>query len=294
MQRVLRPIADRVDDDATDPKSVLSKIMRVLAAFDEGHPRRTLSELSRVSQIPKTTVHRIVHELVDWGVLVRTGNFYWIGLRLLEVGSLSFGYQVRDVAMPFLRDLQAVTGETVHLAVLDGTDVVYLDKVYGRSPVRMPSRTGGRVPAACTAVGKALLAFSPPERQEQVLRRGLVAMTPYTVTDPVAFRAELADIARRGVALDRQEVQLGLVCAGVPIQVRPGSAAAAISVSGPANRLDLDRITTGLQATGMAISRALQQEVRRFCWRDACFPFESTEQVVAASTATSEYRVKVS
>ena len=143
-------------------------------------------------------------------------------------------------------------------------------------------------------MGKALLAFSPGERQEQALRQGLPAMTPYTVTEVAAFRAELAEIARRGVAYDRQEVQLGLVCAGVPIQVRPGSAAAAISVSGPANRLDLDRVTTGLQATGMAISRALQQEVRRFCWRDACFPFESTERMVAASATTSEYRAKVS
>src|SRR5258708_22383929 len=98
----------------------------------------------------------------------------------------------------------------------------------------MASGSGGGAPAACTAVGKALLAFSPPERQEQVLRHGLPAVTPHSVTDPGAFRAELADIARRGVAFDREEVQPGLACARVPIQVPPRSAAAAISISGPA------------------------------------------------------------
>lgn len=294
MASSVRSMTRPVQDDENDPKSVLSKVMRVLAAFDEGHPRRTLSDLSRATEIPKTTVHRIVHELVGWGVLVRTGNYYWIGLRLLEVGSLTFGYQVREVAMPYLRDLQAVTGETVHLAVLDKTDVVYLDKIFGRSPLPMPSRTGGRAPASCTAVGKVLLAFSPSERREQAIRSGLVAMTPSSITDREAFLAEIEAVGRRGMAFDHQEVQRGLVCAAVPIHIRPRVAAAAISISGPVGRLDLDRVTSGLQATGMAISRALQREVRRLCWRDDCFPFESAEQIVADGEAPTEYRVKVS
>jgi DNA-binding IclR family transcriptional regulator len=239
----------------------------------------------------------LLRSLVERGYLHSdgSGRRLRLGVKAFETGS-AFLRQVSllDAAREALDELVRELNETCHLAVLDGTDVVYLDKVYGRNPVRMPSRTGGRAPAACTAVGKALLAFSPPERQEQVLRHGLPAVTPHSVTDPVAFRAELADIARRGVAFDREEVQPGLVCAGVPIQVRPGSAAAAISISGPAGRLDLDRVTTGLQATGMAISRALQREVRRFCWREDCFPFESAEQMVAGSPATSEYRVKVS
>lgn len=237
--------------------------MRVLGKFDEDHPRWALSDLARATGMPKTTVHRIVRELVSFGVLSRVGNDYAVGLKLLELGGVTVHARLRDAAAPFLQHLRDVTGETVHLAVLDGLDVVYLEKLVGRRPMPMPSRIGGRCPATSTAVGKALLACSPAAALEQALRTRMRPATCNTITDPARLRAELMATARRRLAIDNQEAQIGLVCAAVPIYASRGMPVAAVSVSGPAQGMQIDRVAQFLSAMGGAIAKALPTDLVR-------------------------------
>jgi DNA-binding IclR family transcriptional regulator len=147
----------------------------------------------------------------------------------------------------------------VHLAVLDGTDIVYVAKICGHDRVPMPTRFGGRHPASSTALGKVMLAFSASPQRERVIQNGLRPTTSRTITEPAAFRAELTKIAAQGVAFDRHEARIGLVCVAVPIFGRTGKVVAAASISGPHDRLDVGRIAPALKDVGGAISRALQR-----------------------------------
>ena len=144
---------------------------------------------------------------------------------------------LRDAALPILQEVCAVTRETANLAVLDGGEVLYLEKLVGRSPVVTPSRVGGRMPALCTALGKVLTAFSAPEVGEQVIESGLAARTPNTVTSPSALRRELARVRGEGIGFDREETVTGVRCVAAPVLATDGTCVAAVSITAPADRL---------------------------------------------------------
>src|SRR5690606_5290910 len=129
------------------------------------------------------TAHRLVGELADWGALEREPDGgYRIGLRLWEVATLApRGIGVREAALPFLEDLYEATHENVHLAVLDGTEALYLERISGRGAVPVISRVGGRLPLHATGVGLVLLAFAPRDVQERVLAGDLRRFTTRTV-----------------------------------------------------------------------------------------------------------------
>jgi IclR family transcriptional regulator, acetate operon repressor len=241
------------------PLSMLGRAFTLLTTFRQGDGELSLAELVRRTGIAKPTAHRILGELADWGVVERTERGVRLGLRLFELGQLVPRQRdLLEVAAPFLADLFEATRETVHLAVPDGTDVVYVQKLTVSGSPEIPSRLGGRMPAYCTGVGKALLAFGPPERLAAVLAAGLPRRTPRTVIAPGLLRSELETIRKRGIAEEHEESAPGIACVAAPVLGTDGLAVAALSITGWANRLSTHRLAPAVRTAALGISRALR------------------------------------
>lgn len=248
-----------VDAPCEPPKSVLGRTFAVLDAFGPKDRIVSLTELSQRTGLPKSTLHRLAATLVDWGALVKTDVGYHLGMHLFELGGrVPFQRLLRDVALPYMEDLYEATHETIQLAVLDGAEVVYIDKIAGHRAGDVPTHMGGRLPAYRVALGKALLAQSPLET-EAVLSGQLVRVTPYTITTPRLLEEQLRAAADTGVAYDREESRVGLTCAAAPVFDRMGSAIAALSVAGASCRMPLERIARMVRSTADQVSQALVQ-----------------------------------
>jgi DNA-binding IclR family transcriptional regulator len=213
-------------------RSVTSKVLAMLAAFSPTATALTLSELARRAGLSLPTAHRRAAELVEWGALERgTDGKYRIGLRLWEVASLApRGLGLREVAMPFLEDLYEVTHENVQLAVREGLELVFVERLAGHRAIPVLTRVGGRFALHATGVGLALLAFAPPEVQEQVLAAPLQAYTPKTITDPNRLREVLACVRRDGYAVSDGQVTLDALSVAAPIRGPAGEVIAAVSL----------------------------------------------------------------
>jgi DNA-binding IclR family transcriptional regulator len=236
-------------------------MLAVLDAFDVGHSSLTLSEISRRSGLSLTTTHRLVGELRAWGALERDPDGrYGIGLRVLELGALApHGLQLRELALPHLDDLHQATRANVHLAVRDGSDVVYVEALRARGAIRILSRLGGRWPLHATGTGLVLLAFAPPDVMEAVLAAPLRRFTPDTVTDPAALRRTLADVRRTGVAVADNQLTADSPALAVAVPVRgPGDeVVAALGVTVRRDSVPAHALVPVLDATARGISRAL-------------------------------------
>lgn len=248
--------AERNND--ADP-SATARIVAVLAAFGPGDDALGVSELSRRTGLPKTTVHRLVGQMIEHGLLERAGRAVRLGLRLFEIGQLATRQRgLVDAARPLLADLREATKNTVHLAVLEGTEVVYLDVLRGPDAPRLPSRVGGRFPAHATGVGKAILAFSGPETVERVVATGLPRISARTITSPMTLHRQLARIRDQATAYEREESGIGTVCVASPILDRSEFAVAAISISGWVNRMRVERLAPAVRTTALTLSRTLR------------------------------------
>ncbi|MEE3752937.1 IclR family transcriptional regulator [Mycobacterium intracellulare] len=239
---------------AETPTAVIDRISLVLDAFD-GPGRLTLAQIVRRTGLPRSSAHRMLERLVQLRWLRRSGRDYELGMRLVELGSLAV-HQDRLVraAGPLLGELHRATGLVVHLAVLDGADVVYLDKVGDRMLGAIPTRVGGRQPAHCTAVGKAILAYRDEETDIDLGAR----LTKYSISSAPQLAAELAKVRAHGVAFEREEALLGFGCVAAPIG-SPGEAVAAVSVCGPLNRMALDqRLAAPVRMTAMGVWRNVE------------------------------------
>lgn len=240
------------------PNSVLGRAMTLLTAFGPNEVELSLAELARRTGLAKSTAHRLLNELTGWDLVERTSGGFRLGMRLFELGSLVPRQRgLREAAAPFLADLFEATHETVHLAMLDGLEVVYVQKLDSRRGPKVPSRVGGRLPAHCTGVGKAMLAFSPPERVDAALAAGLHRRAPRTVIAPGLLRQELAEIRERGVALEHEESTVGITCVAAPVLDATGMATAAVSITGWVNRIDLARFAPAVRTAALGISRIL-------------------------------------
>ena len=240
-------------------RSVTSKVVALLDAFSPTEPELSLNELARRTGLPVSTTYRLASELVGWGGLERaSGSGYRIGLRLWEIGSLApRGETVRDVALPFMHDLHQATGENVHLAVLEGHEALYVDKIAGRRWVSPKSRRGGRLPLHATGVGKVLLAFAPRELVDEVIAAGLTRYTPHTIGTPGHLRRALSDIRRTGVAFAREEMVPGTTSVAAPIFDADRRVAAALAVVLRSSRPDLRRLAPAVRTAAISASREL-------------------------------------
>jgi IclR family acetate operon transcriptional repressor len=203
-------------------------------------------------------VHRLAKELVGHRLLERDGNEFRLGLRLFELGEQAARRRnLRDVALPFMSDLRAATRQTIHLAVLDDREVVYIEILKQKSAPRLPSRVGGRLPAHSTAVGKAILAYSPATVIEDTIRHGLARVGPRTTVAPGLLRRELSRIKANGVAVEFEESAPGLVCAASPVLGADDAPVAAISISGWIGKLNPRRMAPAVQTAALCIGREL-------------------------------------
>ena len=240
--------------DRATPSAVIDRISLVLDAF-EGPGRLTLAQIVRRTGLPRSSAHRMLERLVQLRWLRRSGRDYELGMRLVELGSLAV-HQDRLVraASPLLGELHRATELVVHLAVLDGPDVVYLEKIGDRMMSAIPTRVGGRQPAHCTAAGKAILAYCDEDAEVDLQAR----KTKYSIAGSAQLAVELAKVRAHGIAFEREESLLGFGCVAAPIG-GPGEAVAAVSVCGPINRLMFDqRLAAPVRMTAMSIWRNVE------------------------------------
>ena len=244
--------------DWTESVSVLDRVTAVLEAFGETDEGLGVSELARRANLPKSTVSRIAADLVGQRFLDRDGDMLYLGVRLFELGqTVEQPRRLRQLAHPVMTDLRDATGQTVHLAVLEGADVVFIAILRGVPTARPLARVGGRLPAHATALGKAILAFSPPDVVERIAQGGLVQRTTHTITEPSALLHELAEIRRSGVAAEREECAIERSCIASPILGLGGTPIAAISVAGSVEAIMPDRIAPAVRAAAMTLSKRI-------------------------------------
>lgn len=238
--------------------SVASRVLALLGAFDPEHRALTLSDMARRAGLPVPTAHRLVAELVDWGALVRrSSGEYVIGRRLWDLGLLSPTQSgLRQVASPFLHDIYGATLATVHLAVRDDLDVLYLDRLSGHASVPVVSQIGSRLPMHATGVGKVLLAYAPEKIQTAVLSN-LTRITPYTITQPGILRDQIRRVHRDGYATTVEEMSLGACSVAVPIRVPNGQVVAALGIVVPSLKRDRARLVAALQVAAQGVGRSL-------------------------------------
>ncbi|MFD4763567.1 IclR family transcriptional regulator [Streptomyces sp. NPDC058439] len=247
-------------------RSAADRLLDVLGTFDQTHVSLTLTQLAERARLPLATAHRIVAALARWGALERDdAGRYHVGLRLWEVAALApRGLGIRQAALPFLEDLYEATHENVHLAVRDGLEVVYIERISGRSAVGVHSQVGARWPLHATGVGLVLLAHGDVGLQDRYLAEELAVFTPYTVTDPEQLRRMLAEVRRIGVTVSDRQVTDDALSVAAPVRGPRGDVVAAVSVVVPVTDARTPHLIPAVQLAGRGISRALGwQPVRR-------------------------------
>ncbi len=246
---------------STAGASVVSRALALLSAFDGDHRHLTLTEMARRAGLPTPTAHRLAGELVRGGMLVRRpSGEYVIGRRLWDLGLLApLQSGLREIASPFLSDLHATTLATVHLAIRDRTQALYVERVSGRTSVPVVSTVGSRLPLHATGVGKVLLAYAPRRVQEQVLGN-LARMTPYTVTQPGQMLEQLGRLRHDGYAVTKEEMTLGACSVAVPVRhgSSQGEVVAAVGIVVPTLKRDRTRLVAALRVAAHGIGRSLE------------------------------------
>lgn len=244
---------------------VLQRGMDLMDAILEAGQPLKLEQLSALTHLPKSTVFRILSNLVKGEYLVETSQGFWAGLKLLRFGVLvESSLDVKHQAEPYLLQLRDQLNETVHLAVLDNEHrVVYLEKLATQHAVGlMQSRVGNTSPMHCTGVGKILAAYLPEsEIRAWLAANDLKAYTPQTIVDAECFLQDLRASCQRGYAIDQAEHEAGVTCIAAPIFDWNGRVIAAISVAGPEQRMPMPLLNSTMAAevvnTAQKISTAL-------------------------------------
>ena len=241
-----------------DRRSSTRRVLDILDCFSEARPSLSLSEISRYAGLPLTTAHRQVRELAGWGALERHDDGrYHIGLRLWELGALApQRIGLREAALPFLEDLYEATHENVQLAVLDGAEVVYVERISGRHAVHVVTRPGSRLAAHATAVGLVLLAYAPAATVDTVLSGPLRRYTEHTVTDPKRLRRILADIRRAGYTISDRQIESVSASVAAPVRDATGGVVSALSIVVAASAT-VRRYVPAVVAAARGISRAV-------------------------------------
>jgi DNA-binding IclR family transcriptional regulator len=246
------------DPEQREGESSLARGLSLLELFSPDEIELSISEMARRSGMPKSTTHRLVGDLLRWGALEKGRAGVRLGVRLFELGHLVPDHsRLRELAIPFAHSLGAITNLTSNLAVREGSEIIYIEKINSRD-LRVPhSRIGGRLPMHCTALGKAILSYSGAAFVDTVLEGPLTALTSKTITDPDALRRELAGVRQSRVAYDFEESQLGLFCVAAPIFARTGRVVGALSVTGATSRDQARSFSGVVLASAQALSHAL-------------------------------------
>ncbi|MFJ4845029.1 MULTISPECIES: IclR family transcriptional regulator [unclassified Streptomyces] len=243
----------------------VTRALDILELFLEGDGTMSAPEITRRLELPRTTVHELVTTLAARNYLVplpgQAGR-YRLGVRTYQLGSryaeqLDLAAEGQQVA----RSVAETCDETVHVAVLEGTDVIYIAKVDSTHAVRMVSAAGRRLPAHCTSVGKMLLAALPAAAIDDRFPddRPLTAMTPHSITSPRELRRQLDLVRERGIAVEQRESNPDVSCVAAPVRDSAGHVVAALSISVPMVRWSDERLT---ELEGLAVKGAAELSER--------------------------------
>ena len=220
---------------------VIDRAAQILDCFGFDHQELSVSEIGAKTGLHRSTAHRILMAL-EYNDLIKqnpsTGKYH-LGIKLFKLGHQAVSQlNLREICRPFLSRLMNDTKETIHLAVLDDDQVLYLDKVEGPHALRMPSRVGRHIPTYCTSLGKAMLSCLDDQEVKSILRRQtLKPHTENTVKNINQLLADLRSVRKRGYAVDNEEIEIGLRCVGAPLRDYTGGMVGAISVAAPSARL---------------------------------------------------------
>jgi len=225
---------------------VIDRAAQILDCFGFDHRELSVSEIGIKTSLHRSTAHRILMAL-EYNDLIQqnseTGK-YRLGIKLFKLGHQAVSHlNLREICRPFLTRIMNQTKETVHLAVLDNDQVLYLDKVEGPHALRMPSRVGRHIPTHCTSLGKAMLSCLDDQKVRKIFRNQV--LRPYTVNTVKTVDRLLTDlqmIRKRGFSVDNEEIEIGLRCVGAPIRDYTGAMVGAISVAAPSARFSLQKI----------------------------------------------------
>lgn len=223
----------------------LTKVVRVLECFSTSQRSLSLAEICARTGYPRSTAHRLLAAMREVGFIEqdRERDAYRLGLRLFEFGNIVLAnLELHREGRAVVDALHRLTARAVHLAVFDGLRAVVIQRTEAQTDGGLANTLFENSPAYCTSVGKAILAYQPPETVARVIEAGLERFTETTITDPEALQRELELTRQRGYAIDESEHQPGLRCIGAPIRDQSGQVFAAISVSAPAWQLPLSEV----------------------------------------------------
>ncbi|WP_217544834.1 IclR family transcriptional regulator [Streptomyces sp. GbtcB6] len=220
--------------------SSVAKAGAIFRAFSTAGGSASLTQIAVLTGTPKSTTHRLLAELIECGVIERDGRAYQLSVATLDLAAVARGGRLRDLQVavkPFMAEVYARTRETVHLAILDHSEVLYLDRIPSAGSMsRLPTSYGARLPAHCTAIGKAMLAELGAANLRGLAHQPLPRLTKFSAATPKSLLDDLELTVDRGYAVSDQEAALGLTCLGIPIRNMGGDVVAAISISAPSNR----------------------------------------------------------
>ena len=221
----------------------LEKGLALLILLSAASQPQTLDEITRASGLNKTTCFRLLKTLQDFGFVEQEtgGKRYRLGPRNISLGAAAMsGISLRNLALPHMQRLKELTQETVNLTVLDGSEVVFIERLEANHIISTHHRIGDRLPAHSTCMGKAILAHMPRPKREAVLGRiKFTALTPATITSRAALEKELDQVRREGLAYNREELEKGLCAVAAPVMGYAGEALAALNVAFPLVRHEL-------------------------------------------------------
>ena len=243
--------------------TALQRGLRLLQVFSEAPDGLTAKHVASRSRLPVSTVHRFLANLESSGFLnCGADGVYHLGIACFAIGQAALGQlDIRRVSLPYLRELNRQTRETIHLTVRHGLSAVYVEKLDSPEPLRIHSRIGAAVPLYCTAVGKVMLAYMPDDERKTILPRlGLRRLTPNTVGSLQELEAELYRVRKNGYACDLEEHELHIRCIAAPIWDHAGCVNASLSITAPMVRMAairLRQLAPLIQTAGLQVSREL-------------------------------------
>jgi IclR family transcriptional regulator, KDG regulon repressor len=276
MRQVTRPIAvsanvalRRISNAPAERYriQVIDRAAQILDCFGFDHQELSVSEIGAKTALHRSTAHRILMAL-EYNDLIQQNpdnGKYRLGIKLFRLGHQAVSHlDLREICRPFLTRIMNETKETVHLAVLDENQVLYLDKVEGPHALRMPSRVGRHIPTYCTSLGKAMLSCLDEQEVKGILgKQPFTAYTANTVRNVEQLLADVRAVHKRGYAVDNEEIEIGLRCVGAPIRDHTGAMVGAISAAAPSARLaekKIPRVGRLVMAVAEEISEQLGYE----------------------------------
>jgi DNA-binding IclR family transcriptional regulator len=240
--------------------SLITRVVRILETFDTERTSRSVSDIARRTGIPASTTHRLVSELSEHGLLERDdrGNVH-VGMRLWELAMRgSQALRLRQIAIPFMEEVQAKVRQHTQLAVLEDDEALFIERLSGRDSGANITRIAGRLPLHASSSGLVLLATADEALQERVLAGPLPRRSPETITDPATLRAKIIEIRRVGHAIAPGYIAPESLGVAVPVKGPGGGVIAALSVVLPRDFDDTDAAVILLKTAAVGITRAMR------------------------------------